>query len=143
MSKEGFLTRWSRRKQDVAAAAANPLPAAAAPEAAVSLPPLEELTFASDYSAFLQAGVPVATRRAALKKLFADAHFNQLDRLDIHMEDYNLAAPLSAELRSALQHVPAALRPPEPDAVSSVPADSGGEALGSGEAAGSLTPENE
>lgn len=141
MDEEGFWARWARRKQGQAAATAAQEIAPAAPAAPVpSLPPLEALTFQSDYTAFLQTGVPAATRRAALKKLFADAHFNQLDRLDIHMEDYNLAAPLSAGLLSALQHVPAALRPPEAEPASAA-ANSVDEA-GAGTGALPAAPEN-
>jgi hypothetical protein len=141
MDEEGFWARWARRKQDQATETAAQEIEPAQPAASVpSLPPLEELTFQSDYNVFLQAGVPAATRRAALKKLFADAHFNQLDRLDIHMEDYNLAAPLSAGLLSALQHVPAALRPPEAEPAS--PAASSDDETGAGNGALPAAPEN-
>lgn len=142
MDEEGFWARWARRKQDQAAETAaqeiEPVPSAAP---VPPLPPLEALTFQSDYTVFLQAGVPAATRRAALKKLFADAHFNQLDRLDIHMEDYNLATPLSAGLLSALQHVPAALRPPEADPAA--PAANSVDEAGAGNGSVPAAPEND
>src|SRR5690348_2495761 len=87
MSEDSFLTRWSRRK---AAAKAEPAvepareeqPAAAEAEAQPTpeqpgkvvdlslLPPLEEITSATDITGFLKAGVPEALRTAALRKVW-------------------------------------------------------------------------
>lgn len=74
----GFLSRWSQRKaearqQEVApAASAEPEPDAEKAEAVDldSLPPIEELTEASDFTPYLRKGVPEAMRRAALRKLW-------------------------------------------------------------------------
>jgi hypothetical protein len=33
-------------------------------------------------------------KNAALKKLFTDPHFNLMDRLDVYIDDYNVADPL-------------------------------------------------
>ena len=52
-------------------------------------------------------------RRLALKKLFADPHFNVMDRLDMYMDDYNKPSPVSAAMLAALQHARGALRRPE------------------------------
>jgi hypothetical protein len=90
MSEEGFLSRWSRRKQAVArgAAPAEPVPEAvpvAAPPAEeppfdiASLPSIESLTAASDVRAFLARGVPQALQRAALRRIWS---------LDIGIRDY-------------------------------------------------------
>lgn len=79
MSGEGFLGRWSRRKREAlrgveAPATEAPPPVEAAPEAAppafdpASLPPLETLTEASDFTAFLRAEVPSVLRQAALRR---------------------------------------------------------------------------
>jgi len=80
---EGFLNRWSRRKQDPAdkdtAAAAEVAPAAkpeppadAAVEFDVAkLPPLDSITATSDLAPFLQAGVPSALRHAALRRAWS------------------------------------------------------------------------
>ncbi len=90
---EGFLSRWSRRKRAAEAglavtdapaqpaAGADPappaLPAEDAPPVVVaeeppfdpaSLPPIEELTSASDFTAFLRHNVPAALKRAALRR---------------------------------------------------------------------------
>lgn len=78
-SGRGFLSRWSRRKRGDAvepeeAQAAPPPPAAmpAAPEPPAfdpaSLPPLDSLTAASDFTAFLRAEVPAVLRQAALRR---------------------------------------------------------------------------
>ena len=77
--QEPFLDRWSRRKLDQAEEKPAP-PQQAEPELpAVPLPPVEALTPESDFKPFMAANVDGATRRAALKKLFADARFNVPD----------------------------------------------------------------
>jgi len=81
---ENFLSRWSRRKQEVAKEAkleekpaAEPQGAEATPEAPAKqedaldltkLPPLEEITAETDISAFLRQGVPTDLARAALRR---------------------------------------------------------------------------
>src|SRR5215217_4469279 len=81
---KSFIARWSQRKQeakqpdrDVPAAEANLAPAPVA-EADVpqefdlsSLPKLEEITSATDITAFLRKGVPEHLRNAALRKSWA------------------------------------------------------------------------
>src|SRR5262249_46129176 len=53
-----------------------------------------------DYRAFLRPEVDAATRSAALRKLFLDPHFNQMDGLDVYIDDYSKTDPLpSAMLR--------------------------------------------
>jgi hypothetical protein len=99
------------------AAAGTPLPAHGAtagvvqPEsdaaAAARLPTMDDvaqLTPESDFSAFVARDVDQAVRRSALKKLFADPHFNVMDKLDMYMDDYNVASPVSAEMLAALNH---------------------------------------
>jgi hypothetical protein len=39
-------------------------------------------------------GVEPGVRNAAMKKLFADPHFNVMDRLDIYIDDYSIPDPL-------------------------------------------------
>ena len=58
----------------------------------------------SDYSAFVARGVDTSVRRSALKKLFADPHFNVGDGLDLYMGDYNKPDPIPAAMMSALRH---------------------------------------
>jgi hypothetical protein len=69
----------------------------------VPLPPIESLDgLRSDYQAFFQQPVDDELRRAALKKLFADPHFNQMDMLDVYVDDYTQFEPLPAALRLRL-----------------------------------------
>lgn len=74
-----------------------------APTTEVPLPPIESLDgLRSDYQAFFQQPVADELRRAALKKLFADPHFNQMDMLDVYVDDYTQFEPLPAALRMRL-----------------------------------------
>lgn len=63
----------------------------------VKLPTLEEaqaLTPESDYKPFMAQGVTPDVKNAAMKKLFADPHFNVMDRMDTYIDDYSLPDPL-------------------------------------------------
>lgn len=95
------------------AAAAEPArPEATAPLAAPSdapvtapppppLPTMDDvrlLTRGSDFSPFVRAGVDEGVKRAALKKLFADPHFNVMDGLDVYIDDYGRPDPLPASM---------------------------------------------
>lgn len=74
---------------------AAPPPAAAAP--APPAPTLEEaqaLTPESDFSRFVQRDVDEQVKNVAMKKLFADPHFNVMDGLDTYIDDYNTPDPL-------------------------------------------------
>lgn len=103
---EAFLERWSRRKRQPQAAAPEEKPVAAAEaKPAVPLPPVDELKPDSDFTPFMQAEVDPATRRSALKKLFAgDAHFNLPDPYEAYCEDYTKSDPIpEAMLRTLNQ----------------------------------------
>jgi hypothetical protein len=123
---DGFLGRWSRRKQDVrkGKAVVEPAPLAPAPAGETTstapavttpagntthvgqvvgqretapLPTLHDvpaLTPASDFKPFMAQGVAQDVRNAAVKKLFADPHFNVMDRLDTYIDDYGQADPI-------------------------------------------------
>jgi hypothetical protein len=120
---DGFLGRWSRRKQDVregkpvveppppapmpalAPQTAAPVPATAAaptPPVPVAEPPAptladaEALTPTSDFKPFVSRAVSPEVRNLAMKKLFADPHFNVMDGLDIYIGDYTQPDPLPA-----------------------------------------------
>src|SRR5574343_1208553 len=130
---EGFLGRWSRRKQAVQAgqpvqeppsapavepAAADPVSARPVVPAAASLsrdeapgqtattpapqpPSLEDtqvLTPQSDFRPFMARDVAPEVKNAAMKKLFADPHFNVMDGLDIYIADYTQPDPLPAAM---------------------------------------------
>ena len=116
----GFLSRWARRKEQVQSGVAvlpeAPIPQpvlesiavqearVAAPaqplvetEPAPPLPTLQDvalLTRESDYSRFVAPGVGNDVRNAAMKKLFADPHFNLMDGLDTYIDDYGKPDPL-------------------------------------------------
>jgi hypothetical protein len=86
MSEDSFLTRWSRRKASAKAepvpeparegeppadAQAEPAPEQPTEEVDLSLlPPLEEITSATDITGYLKMGVPEALRTAALRKVW-------------------------------------------------------------------------
>jgi len=128
---ESFLARWSRQKraaerikEQPAERVAPQTPAAppvkegaeaaglgpsgvpshnAAPAPEIPLPPIESLDgLRSDYQAFFQQPVAEDLRHAALKKLFADPHFNQMDMLDVYVDDYTQFEPLPAAMRLRL-----------------------------------------
>lgn len=105
--KEEFLARWSRLKQE---AKEPPQPAPPAPQPLQKadspppeLPPLEKLTLESDYRGFFHPKVDESLRRAALKKLFADPHFNVMDGLDVYIDDYSKSDPLPAAMLAQLR----------------------------------------
>jgi len=147
---DGFLGRWSRRKQAVRDGEAVPpapavpvpvtpdvpMPAGAAPAPAVpapadasgpEAPPLtlqdaQALTPASDFKPFMARGVTADVRNAAMKKLFADPQFNVMDRLDIYIDDYSQPDPLpAAMLRQMASARVLDLVPDEPAADPNVP----------------------
>ncbi len=122
---EGFLGRWSQRKQalregrpleepPVPAPAAEPVaerragpapvteaPAAAAAEPEAPPPTLQDvqaLTPQSDFQRFVAADVDPEVRHAAMRKLFSDPHFNVMDGLDIYIDDYNTPDPMPASM---------------------------------------------
>ncbi len=129
------LRRWSARKLEAAAAqtrrcrhrpphrasearagdaalATDVLAPEAAPAASPQLPPVETLTFESDFTAFLQPKVAESIKQQALKKLFADPRFNVMDGLDVYIDDYSIPSPLEPELIEQLVHARFTLNPP-------------------------------
>jgi len=113
---ESFLSRWSRRKRAepdqvqaeddrLAREQAPPVPAQVMPPAPPpDLPPIESLTPQADFTPFMKPEVPVQMKNAALKKLFADPHFNVMDGLDTYIDDYTKPDPIpEAMLRSLVQ----------------------------------------
>jgi hypothetical protein len=120
---DGFLARWSRRKLSARDESAPAEPAALAPESVVAPvepvvapaepvappaqtvaappPTLEDvaaLTRDADFSRFVAPGVDDGVKRAALRKLFSDPHFNVMDGLDTYIDDYNKADPLPVSM---------------------------------------------
>lgn len=141
MDAESFFAKWSRRKgqagQDGETAhqpASSELqPAQPAqptkptkptkptadtrsrePEPPRPPPTLEDvatLTPDSDYARFVAPGVDDNVKRSALKKLFADPHYNIMDGLDTYIEDYNKFEPIPPGMLAKLQHAKALLDP--------------------------------
>ena len=120
-SKEGFLGRWSQRKQDIRAGkplaepemttkpvaltdkASDPSSVqtskttalAEKPEAPLpTMADVHELTAESDFSPFVAKNVSPEVRNSAMKKLFTDPHYNVMDRLDIYIDDYSKPDPI-------------------------------------------------
>lgn len=116
-SDDGFLSRWSRRKTQVregrpqeephlepapvpAAQTAQPHSSAIDNKTQAATPPMptlvdvQQLTPESDFTGFMARGVAPDVKNAAMKKLFADPHFNVMDRLDIYIDDYTQPDPL-------------------------------------------------
>ncbi len=106
---DGFLKRWSRLKQEArteppeSAARSDPLsheleipqPTQHGATDPPAVPPVDSLTIESDYRAFFHPKIEEGLRRAALKKLFSDPHFNVMDGLDVYIDDYSVSEPLS------------------------------------------------
>ena len=119
---DSFFSRWSRRKHDAAAGRVLPealpeklaedaplqtvqpqpqapqqvQPATAQEEPLPSMDDVQPLTPHSDFQPFMRQGVTPEVRNAAMKKLFADPHFNVMDGLDIYIGDYTQPDPLPA-----------------------------------------------
>ncbi|HSB23947.1 MAG TPA: DUF3306 domain-containing protein [Burkholderiaceae bacterium] len=60
------------------------------------------LTRDSDFRRFVAADVDREVKNAALKKLFADPHFNLMDGLDVYIDDYGKPSPLPASMARKL-----------------------------------------
>jgi hypothetical protein len=105
MSEDEFLSRWSRRKQEAKAnvvlpnaemreeAQSAPLPAVKDDELDVdlsSLPPIDEITSATDITAFLRKGIPQELTRAALRRAWsADPTIREFIGLAENAWDFN------------------------------------------------------
>ncbi|MBL8315563.1 MAG: DUF3306 domain-containing protein [Rubrivivax sp.] len=123
---QSFLSRWSRRKAQVrqgsepaevqpappvdpgpadaapaTALAAEPAPPAAEAPPAAPRPTLDDvqaLTRESDFSRFVAPDVDPEVKNLAMKKLFADPHYNVMDGLDTYIDDYNTPDPVPAAM---------------------------------------------
>ena len=100
---EDFLRRWSRLKHEHAAEKPPEKPVEKKEaEAPRPLPPVEKLTPEADFTPFMQPKVEDALRRAALKKLFNDPHFNIPDPFEPYSRDWNIADPIPPEVLATL-----------------------------------------
>lgn len=117
MEAESFFQRWSRKKaadndaQQVSAGTEQTMPAAEPDKPPPTLDDLAKLTPDSDFKPFVARGVDEEVRRSALKKLFADPHFNIMDGLDIYIDDYTKPDPIPPAMLAAMHHAKALLNP--------------------------------
>ena len=108
-----------------------------APAADATRPPpptledVQALTPESDFSRFMARDVDPQVKNSAMKKLFADPHYNVMDRLDTYIDDYNKADPIpkamfkqlvQARMLGLLDDELEDQIPPVPDAAIAVPA---------------------
>ena len=100
MTPLSFIQRWSRRKLEAAGVPADPPQASASPES---------LDFGADFSAYMEADIPVEQRTAALRKLFMTDHYRAMDGLDVYVDDYSRPLQLDAMLLGSLAHAGAVL----------------------------------
>ena len=99
--KEAFLSRWSRLKREQPSEERLPAkPDEGTP--APALPPVEDLTPASDFAPFMHPKVADALRRVALKKLFLDPHFNVPDLNEAYSGDWTGGEPIGEEMLKTL-----------------------------------------
>ena len=128
----GFLSRWSKRKADVregravvdevhapAATSTNTpqptvqqsirVPDASAHEVATQAVPtmddVHKLTAEDNFASFMSRKVAPEVKNAAMKKLFADPHFNVMDGLDIYIDDYSRPDPLPAGMLAQMTSI--------------------------------------
>lgn len=137
------LSRWSRRKLAAArraseasavraaeppattatvpagpaALSGSPKPTPPTPTAS-ELPPVESLTFDSDFAPFFKPEVDETVKRAALKQLFRDPRFNVMDGLDVYIDDYTLSEPIPAEMLEKMVQYRYILNPPQTELTS-------------------------
>ena len=64
------------------------------PKKLLSLDDVARLTNDSDFKPFMAQEVGPEVRNAAMKKLFADPHYNVMDGLDIYIDDYSKPDPI-------------------------------------------------
>lgn len=110
--KEAFLSRWSRLKRE-APAKEKALEEKKALDAqpAPTLPPVEKLTPESDFRDFMHPKVDDALRRVALKKMFADPHFNLPDPFEPFSGDWTVGEAITPELLATLNQTRSVLFP--------------------------------
>ncbi len=103
---------------DERAAPATPAVATARTPEPAALPTLDDvkaLVSSSDFQPFMARGVAPDVRNAALKKLFADPHYNVMDGLDTYIDDYSKPDPLPVAMMRGLASARAlGLGPDEP-----------------------------
>jgi hypothetical protein len=118
VADEGFLQRWSRRKQQIneglpleedpvveQALEVNPEEIQAPVLTDVDMPPIESLGEHSDYTGFMSPGVSDQLRNLALRKLFGIPVFNIRDGLDDYDDDFTYFAKLGDIITCDMKHM--------------------------------------
>ena len=114
MNAESFFSRWqpSPAKADEQAVAhdaevrepkghdPNPAPAPLPTES-----DLAALAPGASVADFMRVGVDEGVKRGALKKLFADPHYNVMDGLDTYIADYGVPDPIPEAMLRGLNQV--------------------------------------
>ena len=72
----------------------TPLDSASSQKSAPSMADVQSLTQDSDFTQFMASEVAPEVKNAAMKKLFADPHFNVMDRMDVYIDDYGQPDPI-------------------------------------------------
>ena len=127
---EGFVSRWSRRKSEIAekepitspeilkplgdsqsegqlVAMIDPAQSDAIEQPVLTdedMPTLDSLNQDSDFSPFMSPGVSEALRKLALRKLFQGARFNIRDGLDDYDDDFRNFAGLGDLVTCDMKH---------------------------------------
>ncbi len=114
-TEQGFLNRWARRKaahpeaegpgpEAAPAAAESEDPPLSEEEIVAQLPDIDSLDETSDFTPFLQQGVPDLLRRKALRVLWrSNPVFANLDGMNEYDEDYTLATSALQAVKTAYQ----------------------------------------
>ena len=109
-ANDGPLARWQKRKQAVLEEQRalqqkeHEKEHAAPPLTDEDMPPVETLTFDSDFSGFLSPNVSDRLRQLALRKLFHCEEFNVCDGLDDYDGDYTTFAKLGDIVTADMKH---------------------------------------
>jgi Protein of unknown function (DUF3306) len=78
-----------------------------------ALPSLDDVALDKDFTPFMQAKIPEALKRQALKALFKDTHFNTMDGLDTYIDDYTKFEPITPEEMAGLSSWKSIMKPLE------------------------------
>ena len=121
MAADDFFQRWAKRKTTVTEAEAGMPPAVApadkpaeadpGPPPAPTMDDVAALTHDSDFAPYMGRDVGPEVQRSAMKKLFADPHFNVMDGLDIYVGDYSQPDPMPPGMLESLLHAQDLLNP--------------------------------
>ena len=89
-----LLAKAESEKTGLVPPATSDIDSAPPVEKVLSLDDVKLLTKDSDFKPFMAQNVGPSVRNAAMKKLFADPHFNIMDGLDIYIDDYSKSDPI-------------------------------------------------